>query len=1115
MSSQNSGTIVSINAERGFLDKLRDYFKPQEIIDTSPKVSDEVKYTTCYMCACRCGIKVHLKNGGIRYIEGNRHHPVNRGVICGKGASGIMQQHSPAKLRKPLKRVGERGAGEFREIEWDEAIATAVEWLAPIRAADPKKLAFFTGRDQSQALTGYWAAQFGTPNFAAHGGFCSVNMAAAGMYTLGGSFWEFGEPDWEHTRFFMMFGVAEDHDSNPIKIGLSGLRRRGAKFVSVNPVRTGYSAIADEWVGIRPGTDGLFVLALIHELLEADRIDLDYLARYTNAAWLVIQAPGDADDGLFARNEAGEPLVLEPSGSLAGAMTAGVVSRLVGDAALPDGRRAVPVFQLVAERYLDPSYAPEAAAEICGVPAATIRRLAAEMAQAAFEEEIVLPVAWTDWAGRRHDTMRGRPVSVHAMRGISAHSNGFQTCRALHLLQILLGTIDVPGGWRYKSPHPKPAPPGPKPAGKPDQVIAGTPLPGIPLGYPMSPEDLIIDAEGRPARIDKAFSWEAPIAAHGMMHMVIANAANGDPYPIDTLFMYMSNMAWNSAMNTAETMRMLTAKDPATGEYRIPRIIYSDAYYSETVAYADLVLPDTTYLERWDCISLLDRPIGGSDGPGDAIRQPVVQPDRDVRSFQDVLIDIGVKLGLPGFTTPAGEARYPGGYPDYIVNHERRPGVGPLAGWRGVDGERPGRGAPNPKQLERYIANGCFWKHQLPPEQLYFKHANKDYLETAVTMGLINSAQPIVLQLYVEPLQRFRLAAQGHGPIVPPADHRDRIAAYFDPLPFWYMPFEEARVDRAAFPLHALTQRPMQMYHSWHSQNAWLRQILGYNRLYINRMTGRALGLDEEDWVWVASHHGRIRVPTQLMDGVNPDTVWTWNAIGKRAGAWGLDLQRARVPQGVPAQPSDIGTAARRWRLLLRECRPDHRAGRVVRFAGADRAGRTSRGGHQRPVLSGGRPSAVAGQGAFDSPLRRRGSAGSRPMTSLPRELPGQKKLGLVIDLDICVGCHACATACKEWNTGGHSAPLPDFDPYGESAWGVWFNRIHSFEEGDGDGARTVHFPKSCLHCEEPACVTVCPTGASYKRAEDGIVLVNEVDLHRLQAVFLGVSLWRARVRCR
>jgi Fe-S-cluster-containing dehydrogenase component len=116
-------------------------------------------------------------------------------------------------------------------------------------------------------------------------------------------------------------------------------------------------------------------------------------------------------------------------------------------------------------------------------------------------------------------------------------------------------------------------------------------------------------------------------------------------------------------------------------------------------------------------------------------------------------------------------------------------------------------------------------------------------------------------------------------------------------------------------------------------------------------------------------------------------------------------------------------------------------------------------------------------------------------MTDLPAAAPGQKKLGLVIDLDLCVGCHACATACKEWNTGGHMAPLPDFNAYRDDAWGVWFNRIHSFEETDereGGERRTVHFPKSCLHCEDAACVTVCPTGASYKRAEDGIVLVNE-----------------------
>ena len=112
-------------------------------------------------------------------------------------------------------------------------------------------------------------------------------------------------------------------------------------------------------------------------------------------------------------------------------------------------------------------------------------------------------------------------------------------------------------------------------------------------------------------------------------------------------------------------------------------------------------------------------------------------------------------------------------------------------------------------------------------------------------------------------------------------------------------------------------------------------------------------------------------------------------------------------------------------------------------------------------------------------------------MTMLPATT--DTKLGLVIDLDICVGCHACAVNCKEWNTGGHMAPLTDLNPYGKNPDGVWFNRIHAFEvkTESGEGI-TAYFPKSCLHCEQAACVTVCPTGASYKRAADGIVLVDE-----------------------
>ncbi len=912
-------------------------FGGQEKVDTSPTVADEVKYTTCYMCACRCGIKVHLKDGGIRYIEGNKNHPVNRGVLCGKGSAGIMNHYSPARLTKPLLRVGERGTAEFKEIEWEEALTIAAGWLGRIRESDPRKLAFFTGRDQSQSLTGWWAAQFGTPNFAAHGGFCSVNMAAAGLYTIGGSFWEFGEPDWDQTRYFMMFGVAEDHDSNPIKAGLAKLKARGAKYIAVNPVKTGYSAIADEWIGIRPGTDGLFVMALIHELLRADRIDLDFLARTTNAPWLVVRNPGGADDGLFARDAEGRPLAWDAREKRAvNALAAEIAPAVVGEYVLPDGRQAVPSFQLLAERYLDARYAPDAAAERCGVPAATIRRIAAELAQVAFEQTITLEQPWTDWAGRRHEKTIGRPVAFHAMRGISAHSNGFHTCRALHLLQMLLGAVDGPGAWRYKSPFPRPCPPGPKPAGK--SVEANKPLGGMPLGNPLGPEDLLVEPDGTPRRIDKAYSWEAPVSAHGLMHMVIANAAKGDPYKIDTLFMYMANMAWNSSMNTAGTIDMLTAKE-ADGSYTIPRIIYSDAFFSEMVAYSDLVLPDTTYLERWDCISLLDRPIGSAHGPADAIRQPVLKPDRDVRPFQDVLIDLGARLGLPGLVKEDGSPRYPGLYPDYIANHERKPGTGPLAGFRGPDGDMAGVGPANPRQLERYVENQCFWKYELPHEALYYKHSNKAYLEIAQRLGLIDKAEPIVLQLYCEPLQKFRLAAQGHGALQPPDRLRARVATYCDPLPIWYPPFGEDSPP-AAYPLHAITQRPMPMYHSWGTQNAWLRQILGRNRLYVNRATGEALGLADDDWAWVISAHGRVKTQVKLMEGCEANTVWTWNAIGKRAGAWNLDpaaeeaqlgfLLNHVIPEtierdGQRVTNSDPVTGQAAWydtKVRLEKCKP-------------------------------------------------------------------------------------------------------------------------------------------------------------------------------------------------
>jgi anaerobic selenocysteine-containing dehydrogenase len=875
---------------------------PEPRLALSEPVGDEVRKTTCYMCACRCGIDVHLKDGRIRYIEGNRDHPVNRGVLCAKGSAGIMQHYAPARLSGPMLRTGPRGSGEFKHISWDEALALATDWLGETRQRDPKKLAFFTGRDQSQSLTSFWAQQFGTPNYAAHGGFCSVNMAAAGIMTIGGAFWEFGAPDWDRTKLFVLFGVAEDHDSNPLKMGIAKLKARGARFVSVNPVRTGYSAVADNWIGVRPGTDGLLILALVHELLKARRIDVDYLVRYSNAAWLVLDAPGTADHGLFARDGEGRALVWETVTEQAVPHDMrGARPALSGRFELGDGRVAVPSFQLLAERYLDESHSPEAVAAETGVPAETIRGLAAEIGRVAFDEAIFLDQPWTDMSGERHDGFVGRPVSFHAMRGISAHSNGFQTARALHLLQVLIGAVDCPGGFRFEPPYPKPVEAHPRPHGKAEHFGSSQPLAGPHLGFPRGPEDLLVDAEGRPARIDKAFSWDAPISAHGLMHMVIANAHAGDPYPIDVLFLYMANMAWNSSMNTSGVIRMLEDRDAATGEYVIPKIICSDAYASEMTAYADLVLPDTTYLERHDCISMLDRPISEPDAVQDAIRWPVVEPDRPghhgVRGFQSVLIDLGARLKLPGFVDSRGRALY-ADYADYIVRHERRPGIGPLAGFRGGDGSRVGRGAVNPRQMDDYIANGSFFVHHIPEEARFFKHANRAYQEFAVRMGFFDQPQPVVFQLYQETLQKFRLSAEGLREPAAPATHRQRILDGFDPLPSWYRPLEEAAIDREAYPYHAITQRPAAMYHSWGSMNAWLRQIHTRNPLYVPGAICDSVGLTDGDWAWVISPHGRIKVEVARMDAVNPSTIWTWNAIGKRKGAWALDADAPEARKG-------------------------------------------------------------------------------------------------------------------------------------------------------------------------------------------------------------------------
>lgn len=880
-------------------------FSSKPVHDPIHKISpvDEVKKTTCYMCACRCGIRAHLRDGELVYIDGNPEHPLNQGVICAKGSSGIMKQKSPARITQPLlrKKGSDRGAGEFEVIDWETAFGILTERLAKIRATDPKKFALFTGRDQMQALTGLFARQFGTPNYAAHGGFCSVNMAAGMIYTIGGSFWEFGGPDLDHAKLFIMIGTAEDHHSNPMKIALSKFKRAGGRFISINPVRTGYSAIADEWIPIKPGTDGALFMALMHQLIANQKYDAPFLERYTNSGQLVCLDPGP-EEGLFLFDPSSDPINADlphnkyvwdlQTNSAQPCYQENVRPALTGEFTMGSGphagKRVAPAFELLRRQVKDCT--PEWASAITGISAKRICKLADEIGHAAFQQEFSLPIPWTDAWGKTHDSVVGRPVAFHAMRGLSAHSNGFQTVRGLAVLMSLLGTIDRPGGFRHKAPYPRQTPPNVKPPSSDADIKPNTPLGKAPLGWPTQPEDLSLSEDGTPLRIDKAYSWEHPLAAHGLMHNVITNAVKGDPYSIDTLMIFMANMSWNSTMNTTEVRTLLNTKGD-DGEFKIPFLVVCDAFQSEMVNFADLVLPDTTYLERHDVMSMLDRPISEFDGPVDSVRIPVLPPTGNCKPFQEVIVELASRLKFPAFTTADGQRKF-SGYTDFIVNFQTAPdsGIGFLAGWRGKNGEKSLRGEPNPNQWDEYAKNNCVFHYQMPIEHQYMRNWNRPYLDFAKANALRQKNDPIMLSIYSDILQKFRLAAKGSRPgRTPPAHLKERILRYFDPLPFWYAPLEEEVTNLSEFPLNAITQRPMAMYHSWDSQNAWLRQIHSHNYLFINTKTAQEHQIEDGAWMWVESQWGKVKCMARHSEAVDPGTVWTWNAIGKAESAWSLD----------------------------------------------------------------------------------------------------------------------------------------------------------------------------------------------------------------------------------
>lgn len=828
---------------------------PAQIDAAAPVVTDSQGTsrwrTTCALCAARCGLTITAAQGKVITIAGDPTHPISQGRLCARGVSAAQRLHAAARLTQPLRRKSgtDRGAGQYEPISWEVALSELTLRLQVARDSNPHRVAVYSSALGSTAVTQIWARDYGTPNVGNVDGACASNATVAGRYTQGFSFGESGQVDWPRAKLIVLWGVAQDQASIEAAAGVAQARGRGARVLSINPVCSGLSAIADEWLPIRPGTDGLLALALIHVLLKNELVDVSFLVRSTNAAWLIIDEPGAPDHGLFLRDDDGRPVVIDSITKKVALPAHGIKPMLTGQFETDDGRKIRTVFETMLDRYLDARYAPAAVADQCGIAPARIERLALELAHVAFTDTVELPIAWTDCWGRHHESTVGRPVAIYALRGVAAHSNGFQTVRAIHLLQALLGAIDGPGNFRARASYPRPFD-----------------------GLAHAPEELAINVEGDPLRIDKTGSWEGPLGEPGALHSVVHNALAGDPYPLDVLMVNGINLAWTAAQDLAAVQQGLRQKDEL-GRYRIGYFVVSDAYESEVTRFADLVLPDATFLERHDCYLSADRrPIGDADVLIDVITEPVFSPPGQARAWPDTLIELAHRLRLEHFTGAGGARRF-SDYRDFI---ERQHGS----------------------------AVAALRAQALPDNQRYYRNINQAWLDEAPRESEDERGDPIIIRLYCEPLQRIRLAAQGAYPGPQPmrAPDRARLEKYADPLPDWYGSLEAQNLPPARYRFHAVSQRAA-MIAGGDGGAPWLRRLINSNELFMHPASAAELSLTDGDWVWVESSTGRMRCRMRIHHGCERETVWTWHGIARMAGSWRMRGHEAEVDRAFLLNP--------------------------------------------------------------------------------------------------------------------------------------------------------------------------------------------------------------------
>ncbi|MFH0914657.1 MAG: molybdopterin-dependent oxidoreductase [Chloroflexota bacterium] len=580
------------------------------------RITEDVWVSTqCTMCYGNCPIRVHRVNGVAVAIEGEPDCAASEGRMCVKGVAGLQLLYDPNRLNYPMKRTNpQKGIGidpQWQRISWDEALDTIAQKFKEVYQGDPKQLhcQIIPSPSPLGRLMQSFTIAFGGSYASGGGGVYCGNSTHFVCNRVHGA-WSF-LPDYQYCNYILHFGSSKGHGAGHTavytQVQAADARARGAKVVSFDPVCSMVGSKAAEWVPILPGSDSAVALAMVNVILnELGTYDVEHIKKRTNGPFLI-----GPDEHYVRDPQTKKPLVWDATEKKAKAFD----DPSVGDYAIEGeyeyhGIKCHPAFALLKEHVRQ--YTPEFASQASTAPAETIRRIAREFAQAASIGSTITI---------QGKTLPLRPAAAITFRGAQGHTNGFHNVIAVYLLNAIVGSDDVPGGaigWPtqfYGLPQ----------TGYPRYEASssedGDLIPGWwhTAGHPMWP----IHEPKVPATdltLRSVFPWVGSIP--------FIDAADRqwwlEKFGLSTK---KKKILINWGCNTIMSMPDKDTMAESLKEWGY--IVSFRLYLDEFSDFADIVLPDTCYLETLYPSPHIEVGFCGQPGMADwffNIKQPVVKP---------------------------------------------------------------------------------------------------------------------------------------------------------------------------------------------------------------------------------------------------------------------------------------------------------------------------------------------------------------------------------------------------------------------------------------------------------------------------------------------------------